>query len=151
MTALSKLPLLGVSIALQVLALAVAIGPFFRLDKIAYVIGLSVVIFMALISYYGDLFFDGIVDTRRKTWPKVFFISFGCVLIALAWLSVWKHAGWPQLPLKELLPRLAISLLLLWYGSSVLFSSFFMGKGVAIFMHNPAAWAFGKNKSKLQR
>ncbi|MFA7320944.1 MAG: hypothetical protein WC000_05710 [Dokdonella sp.] len=148
MTALRKLPLLLLSIVLQGLAMAVAVGPFFRFDHGAYMIGCVLVIAVSLITYYGNIVFDGIIDVRSRAWPKFLFLLCCGALIVMLSLSLLGGEGWPQLSLKEAFPRVAVSIILLWYGSSMQFSSFFLGKGVAIFMHNPATWFFRWARTK---
>lgn len=148
MIALRKLPLLVLSIVLQGLAMAVAVGPFLPFDQGTYIIGCVLVISIALTKFHGEIMFDGVIDARRRAWPKVLFLLCCGSLIVMSSLSLWDGEGWSQLSLKETLPRLAISMILLWYGSSVLFSEFFLGKGVAIFMHNPATCFLGWTRTK---
>jgi hypothetical protein len=132
--------------------MAVAVGPFFRFDQGAYIIGCVLVIAVALIKFHGEIVFDGIVDARSRMWPKFLFLLCCGALIVMSSISLLGGEGCPQLSLKETLPRLAISMILLWYGSSMLFSEFFLGKGVAFFMHNPAtcffSWARTKRSSR---
>jgi hypothetical protein len=61
-------------------------------------------------------------------------------------IAAWLREGSGAEYLKHFLPTGAVSALLLWYGSTAPFSSFFLGKGVAAFMHDPVAALFGKRE-----
>ena len=108
---------------------------------------LGVVLFLALaLTNYKGLFFYGVIDARNKPYNAIskicFFVTiFICVSICLAGYIISGDTN-------RLLERVVVSSVLSWYAHTVFFSSFFLGKGVAVFMHNPYAWLFGKETIK---
>lgn len=149
MSTSNKFPALASSIGLLVLVFAVAAEPLFSSGRVFYIVGLVAVILLSASIYYGDIFFDGIVDAR-KAWPKLVFAVLAILVTFVVWISTSSQPHPPSGHIKLLLPRLAVSLLLLWYGATVFFSSFFMGKDVAVFMHNPMAW-LSRSRSQKRR
>ena len=148
MIAAREIPLIVLAVGLYALAMAVAAESLFTTSRTISMVGLMAVILLATVNYYGDFFFDGVVDPRSKKWPKIVFCGLALLVMAIAWFSAWSQLQEYSDFLGLFLPKLAIALFLLWYGSTALFSSFFMGKEAAIFMHNPWTWLFGKRSKE---
>jgi hypothetical protein len=133
--------------SMTLLAAAMIAEPLLWRGRVAYFLSFVAVLLTALQQFYGGSFFNGIVDTRKKMWPRWLFVALTLAVLIGTSLPMMKTPSWPQASFMDTLPRVAISLLLTWYASSAVFSSFFLGKGFAVFMHNPAAWLFGRNRS----
>lgn len=135
-------------IALYILSAGTAVEPFFSGKRAMYISGFAIVVLLAAISFIWEIFFDGVVDARSKKWPRVIFLILLVATVTVIGFSTWHRTGTAPDFIKLFFPTFAISALLLWYGSTALFSSFFLGKGAAVFMNNPAAWLFGARNDR---
>ena len=138
--------LTALATVLLALSMAVATESIFSTGKAFYISGFATLVVMATISFLGNVLFYGAIDVRNMRWPRVaFFMSLIITMTAIG-IAVWRREESGVEFLKHFLPTGAVSALLLWYGSTALFSSFFLGKGVAAFMHDPVAALFGKRE-----
>lgn len=118
--------------------------------KWLYGLGLALVIALYAMAFYMNATFDGVFDSRGSVWQKLSFF------LVLGWVGFlyWMSAAASQLegmPNKATLPSLFVSVMLVWYGFTMLFGTFFLGLAGALLFSNPVAWLRHAVKRRNER
>ena len=111
-----------------------AFGPF----KVLFGADLVIVIAFFAAAFYVNSTFDGAIDSRYIKWPRFIFAVLCGLSICLHFLAT--ALGIDEFAYKIALPSTFVSVMLIWYGFSMLFGTFFLGPGAAIFFVNPISW-----------